>query len=261
MTPGPHSEGTHFEVGRLPGGGEVAIAEFGEGNFRAAVLTERSISLFRPQALIFVGIAGALKPRLALGDVVVATKVYSYESGSYRHGEFHARPYAWEPDHELEQLARRIASGQEWAEEASVQFEPIASGSALLNSREGHLADRLDQHFDDAAAIEMEGMGVAQAGQLNGSYPVLIVRGISDRADGTKDGTDQAGWQPIAAANGVRGRASRIPVSWPERRAGAGRSSGCFPAVCRARLRPGPGERRGRPGYRRRRPWRVGSRR
>lgn len=46
----------------------------------------------------------------------------------------------------------------------------------------------------------MEAAGVAQAGHLNGA-PVAIIRGISDRADGTKNSTDDRNWQPQAAAN------------------------------------------------------------
>jgi nucleoside phosphorylase len=46
----------------------------------------------------------------------------------------------------------------------------------------------------------MEAAGVAQAGHLNGS-PVAIVRGISDRADGTKTTSGDGTWQPQAAAN------------------------------------------------------------
>jgi adenosylhomocysteine nucleosidase len=44
----------------------------------------------------------------------------------------------------------------------------------------------------------MEAAGIAQAGHLNGSLPVAVVRGISDRADGTKAVSDGAGWQPAA---------------------------------------------------------------
>lgn len=54
--------------------------------------------------------------------------------------------------------------------------------------------------YNDALAIEMEAAGVAQAGHLNGA-PVAIVRGISDRADGTKTSAEDRNWQPRAAAN------------------------------------------------------------
>jgi 8-oxo-dGTP diphosphatase len=47
----------------------------------------------------------------------------------------------------------------------------------------------------------MEAAGVAQAAHLNRSLPVVVVRGISDRADGAKTAADAARWQPRAAAH------------------------------------------------------------
>ncbi len=52
-----------------------------------------------------------------------------------------------------------------------------------------------------AVAVDMESVGVACAGHLNGSFPVLSIRGISDLADGAKAATDRAGWQNVAAGN------------------------------------------------------------
>ncbi len=45
----------------------------------------------------------------------------------------------------------------------------------------------------------MESAGVSQASLFNRSLPALIIRGISDRASGTKSAHDKAGWQPRAA--------------------------------------------------------------
>ena len=45
----------------------------------------------------------------------------------------------------------------------------------------------------------MEAAGVAQAGHLNRALPVVVVRGISDHADGSKATTDGENWQPRAA--------------------------------------------------------------
>jgi uridine phosphorylase len=70
----------------------------------------------------------------------------------------------------------------------------------VQNSRISREARWIRQHYNDALAIEMEAAGVAQAGHLSGS-PVAIVRGISDRADGTKATASDANWQPRAAAN------------------------------------------------------------
>src|SRR3712207_2738741 len=67
--------GTIFESGRVhSGSGRVAAAVIGPGNLGAAVLADQAIAMFRPRALVFVGVAGALHSDLALGDVIVATR-------------------------------------------------------------------------------------------------------------------------------------------------------------------------------------------
>ena len=207
----PHPQGTLFETGYLPGSeGEITIALTGAGNAGAAVLTERAMSMFGPQAMLFVGVAGALKDDIELGDVVVATRVYAYHGSKEDDDGVSTRPRSWEAPHELEQLAHYIARARSWAEclpaaapdrLPEVHFKPIAAGEVLLASRLTETAQRLRRVFNDAAAIEMESAGVSQASQFNRSLPALIIRGISDRADGSKHVLDKAGWQPRAAAN------------------------------------------------------------
>lgn len=206
-----HREGTRFETGRLPGGaGEVAIGVTGAGNLAAAVLAERGITTFAPRALLFVGVAGALKDDINLGDIVVATKTYAYHGGKDGDEGFADRPAAWPAPHELEQLARHISRTRSWAGYLATQphdnlpavhFRPIAAGEVVLNSRDTALARQLRGTYNDAVAIEMESAGAAQAGHLNRSLPVLTIRGISDKADGAKDAADAARWQPAAAAH------------------------------------------------------------
>ncbi|MEV6878671.1 5'-methylthioadenosine/S-adenosylhomocysteine nucleosidase [Amycolatopsis sp. NPDC051128] len=205
-----HPAGTLFEVGRLPGGrGSIVLALTGPGNQAAAILTERAVSTFAPDALLFVGVAGALHDDLQPGDVVVATKVYSYHGGKDQDSGFLARPQAWEAPHALDQLARHVARRDSWTallrsapeRRPHVHFKPIAAGEVVLNSRTTPLATQLRTTYNDAAAIEMESAGVAKAGHLNHSRPVLAIRGISDKADGHKHAADNAGWQPIAAAH------------------------------------------------------------
>lgn len=203
-----HPAGTLFEVGGLyEQSGQVALAVIGAGNLGAAALTERAITEFRPRAVLFVGIAGALHDDLDLGTVVVATKVYSYHGGTDETGGFRVRPQAWDADHELDQLAREVHRTGAWKQllgaapaPPTVQFRPIAAGEVVLNSQDTPLAAQLRTAYDDAAAIEMESAGIARAAHLNRA-PFLTIRGISDKADGRKYSADRAGWQANAAAN------------------------------------------------------------
>ncbi|WP_050993729.1 5'-methylthioadenosine/S-adenosylhomocysteine nucleosidase [Streptomyces violaceusniger] len=207
-----HPSGTLFEVGRLDGTPwRVALAELGDGNQGAAVLTERAIAMFHPRAVAFVGVAGALKGDIELGDVVVATHVYAYHGGKDEDGEFHSRPRVWPVRQELDQLARYARRSGSWtgllperspgASCPAVHLKPVAAGEVVLNSADSPLRRQLRRNYQDAAAIEMEGAGVAQAAHLNAALPALIVRGISDRADGEKYDADAEGWQSRAARN------------------------------------------------------------
>jgi len=59
---------TVFHIGRFEGW-EVAVAESGPGNVRAASIVERAIDHFSPEVACFVGIAGGVKD-VVIGDVV-----------------------------------------------------------------------------------------------------------------------------------------------------------------------------------------------
>lgn len=206
-----HPAGTMFYIGRLPGGQRrVALVEVGPGNRDAAVIAERAVSFLQPEfrleLLAFVGIAGGLHSDIALGDVVVPPQVHAYHGGMEDDDGFHARPRGGLASPRLLQFAKHIARGDTWwkslsddSRPVSVHFRPIAAGDVVVNSRESPTARLIQRHYNDAAAIEMESAGLANASQLNESIPFIVVRGISDAASGDKYATDGEGWQPRAA--------------------------------------------------------------
>ncbi|AKH83247.1 purine phosphorylase [Streptomyces sp. CNQ-509] len=203
-----HERGTRFEVGTVQGTScRVALGLTNKGNHSAAVIAERAIQEFSPVAVLFVGVAGALGDAARLGDVVMATHVYAYHGGTSEDDGLKARPRVWEAAHGISQLGSHLARVDDWADDRSghgrtpqVRFGAIAAGEVVQNSTISAEARWIRQHYNDALAIEMEAAGVAQAGHLNGA-PVAVIRGISDRADGTKNSAKDRNWQPRAAAN------------------------------------------------------------
>ncbi|MFD8020063.1 purine phosphorylase [Streptomyces lavendulae] len=203
-----HERGTRFEVGIVQGTScRVALALTNKGNHSAAVIAERAIQEFSPAAVLFVGVAGALWETARMGDVVMATHVYAYHGGTSEDDGLKARPRVWEAPHAISQLGAHLARANDWADntpgsgrDPQVRFGAIAAGEVVQNSKISAEAQWIRQHYNDALAIEMEAAGVAQAGHLNGA-PVAIIRGISDRADGTKSSAKDRSWQPRAAAN------------------------------------------------------------
>lgn len=186
----------------------VAIAQIGAGNVGAAVEVERAITCFQPSAVFFVGVAGGVKD-VEIGDVVVATKVYGYESGKETEQQFLTRPDVGETSHRLIQHAQAVARKKNWM--ARIQDDtatlrttlrafigPIASGEKVAASSHSALAQFLRSVYNDTLAVEMEARGVLKAIHANAHVPALIIRGISDLLDG-KSAADASGSQERAA--------------------------------------------------------------
>ncbi len=203
-----HPRGTVYEEGEFTASDgsvwEAYIAEIGAGNSAAARETERAISQYSPEIIVFVGIAGGLKD-VAIGDVVVATKVYGYESGKAKR-DFHPRPQVHNTAYELQQRARAEAKREDWFKRVGtpakgkykVFVAPIASGEKVLASRRSVLSAFLRDNYGDALATEMEGWGFLDAAHASADVRGLIVRGISDLIDG-KSEADASGSQVRAA--------------------------------------------------------------
>jgi 5'-methylthioadenosine/S-adenosylhomocysteine nucleosidase len=195
-------DGTRVEIGRLDGTSwRVALAELGEGAINAASMTTQIITALRPQAVLFVGIAGSLKKDIGIGDVVLATKVYAIHGGKWTPQGFLARPESWHASNALVQAARSAVRDMD---DVRPHFKPIAAGDVVLADSRSEIAAHLRQHYNDAAAIEMEGSGAAHAAHLNGQVDALVIRGVSDHADARKSRADAAGSQESAAAQAAR---------------------------------------------------------
>lgn len=203
-----HTQGTVYERGVFLGTDtrwEVVLVETGPGNPGAAVETERAIARFNPTVVLFVGIAGALKD-LEIGDVVVATKVYGYESAK-ADASLLPRPDLGESSHRLVQRARAEARKDDWLQRIRgvtpthrprVVTAPIAAGEKVVASTRSTVFRFLRRTYGDAVAVEMEGRGFTKAIHANQPLDALVVRGISDQVDG-KTEADAAGSQDVAS--------------------------------------------------------------
>lgn len=207
-----HPQGTVYEKGEFSSttrSWEVGIVEIGEGNPTAAMEAERAIQHFKPNVVLFVGVAGGIKD-VQLGDVVAATKVYGYESGKDKVA-FEPRPDVGHSTYPIEQRARAEAKKTSWLQRIKRPYSnsdtvprafvgPIAAGAKVVASIRSATYKFLHVQYSDALAVEMEGYGFLTATRANPGVEALVVRGISDLIKG-KSRTDAEGWQEIAAQN------------------------------------------------------------
>jgi tetratricopeptide (TPR) repeat protein/nucleoside phosphorylase len=202
-----HPLGIVYESGVFSSGGkswEVVIVEAGMGNIRAAQETDRAIQYFSPIITLFVGVAGGIKD-VNLGDVVVATKAYGYESGKAG-GIFLPRPDIGRVSFRLEHRARAESKRKSWLRRIrpvpipapNVLIGPVAAGEKVIASKRSAIYKFLRQNYSDALAVEMEGRGFLEAAHTNPHVDALLIRGISDLIN-QKKRSDSAGYQEIAA--------------------------------------------------------------
>lgn len=198
-------DGTVFYIGHFEDW-LIAIAEAGVGNTSAAAIAERAIANFRPSVALFVGVAGGVKD-VKLDDVVVADKMYGYESGKEDETGFRPRPDVKNASHAIEQRGRALPKSDDWKKRLSPNLQhespnvfvaPIAGGEKVVASNRGATAAFLHKYYSDALAVEMEGRGFLEAVNINALVLGGVIRGISDLLS-HKEEADNSGSQALAA--------------------------------------------------------------
>lgn len=172
-----------FHEGRLQGL-PVVVVRCGVGKVNAAVCAEALSARFGVTHVVNTGVAGCLAPDLGVGDVLVSRDVVHHDVDAtnfgYAPGEVPGLgAAAFEADEALAgealEAARAVAPG------VTSRLGRVASGDQFV--RDQATKDRVRSTFG-ADCCEMEGASIAQACWLNG-IPFVVVRAISDRADGS----------------------------------------------------------------------------
>jgi len=194
-----HPKGNVYEIGVFNGEKnkwKVCVAEVGAGNIQSALETERAIDYFKPLIVIFVGIAGGFNDDITFGDVVIAEKAYEYEAGKIKDGTMLTRPESGKSSYPTLMRARAIARKEDWKSRIidpdperipKAIVKPIAAGEKVIADSRSEIAELLRTHYNDTAAIEMEGYGFYKAIEINEGVYGLIIKGISDMLDNKKD--------------------------------------------------------------------------
>ncbi|GGR42299.1 hypothetical protein GCM10010251_69140 [Streptomyces aurantiogriseus] len=241
------TSGAPYMVGDLAvtdGVWEVWVTCVGQGNIAAALQASQAVQELRPALIAFVGTAGSLKNDVELGDVVFATKVYGYESAKQTDDALLGRPVIEVTDRTLTQLAFRVAAEGAWRKRApesdrrsrpTAHVAPIAAGDKLHTGNRSDLYQYLRESFDDAHAVEMEGLGFLSGARF---WPTdtkaVLVRGVSDRLVDKRPDQD-AVLQPAACRNAMAFLWELLEGCWPVRGA-AGQQSHLSPGSGRAHL-------------------------
>lgn len=187
------------------------IATFGTaGNVDAAAATASLLAEFKPKLVVMIGIAAGMRSKVALGDVVISDRVVAHEGAALLEGGVsQPRPEIFRPAYPVQQdvtnyLASRnsvtVRLDRAWralglhfpqssaAGDVSKDLMPkpatIASGEKLL--RDPDKFTQLREMHGKIESAEMEAAGIFTACFQSG-VAALVIRGISDFGDSTKD--------------------------------------------------------------------------
>ncbi len=177
--------GMNFRQGLLEGI-EIVLVHSGIGKVNAALCAHTLINNFRVDYVLFSGVAGALSQHLDIGDIVISSDsmyhdvdvtVFGYPVGQIPRLAVRAFPAETE-------LIHRARMAAEEAVPQRVFIGRVLTGDRFVANKME--ARRLGNELA-GVCVEMEGAGVGQACYIN-KTPYVLIRCISDRADGTAAG-------------------------------------------------------------------------
>ncbi len=189
-----------FYTGKLRGK-EVVVVKSGVGKVFAAMVCQYLIDRFRVKVVLFTGVGGSLNPQLEIGDVVIGTDSVHHDFDAtalgFPRGNISYTQYRFfKADAELVELALKANIGKQ-----KVIAGRILTGDQFLTHKEKQEHRYLIEELK-GDCVEMEGVAVAQVCVLN-EIPHLIVRTMSDKADGTA-AEDYNKFTPLVAHNSFK---------------------------------------------------------
>lgn len=189
-----------FYTGKLQGK-EVVVVKSGVGKVFAAMICQYLIDKFNVNSVLFTGVGGSLNPKLEIGDVVVSIDSVYHDFDAvalgFPRGNISYTNYRFfKADERLRELALKTKLGKH-----KVIAGRILTGDQFLTHKEKQEYKYLTEELK-GDCIEMEGAAVAQVCVVN-ETPHLIVRTVSDKADGTAV-EDYNKFTPIVAHNSFR---------------------------------------------------------
>ncbi len=161
---------------------DVVVVCCGIGKVNAGLCTQILADCFDVSAVINTGIAGSLRAKIDIGDIVLSTDALQHDveaiAFGYPVGQIpRMDTLSFPADEELRKIAKDAC--ERVNPDIHVYEGRVVSGDQFISDQ--NKKEWLIETFD-GYCTEMEGAAIAQAAYLN-QIPFLIIRAISDKAD------------------------------------------------------------------------------
>ena len=181
---------------------EIVVVKSGIGKVNAAICTQILADKFHVSAVINTGVAGSLNNDIDICDIVVSTSAQQHDMDvtplGYDKGIIpDMKTSEFPADKGLIHLAKISAESAKL--DVNVYEGKVVSGDQFIGTQD---AKRYLRQTFGGDCAEMEGASIAHAAFLN-NIPFLIIRAISDKADGGAE-IDYPVFEKKAAENSIK---------------------------------------------------------
>ena len=167
-------------------GAKVVVVQSGVGKVNAAMCVQILSDLFEVTHVMNTGVAGSLNAKLDIGDILVSIDAVQHDVDAtifgYAKGQV---PGTKDRAYYANEVLRKeiVAACKSVNPDINVLEGHVVSGDQFISSAE--VKENLIREFNGDCA-EMEGASIAQAAYFN-ELPFVIIRAISDKADGSAE--------------------------------------------------------------------------
>ncbi|HMS39220.1 MAG TPA: hypothetical protein PKE69_03275 [Pyrinomonadaceae bacterium] len=189
-----------IEYGQLTNNPNKKIAYASQqatGMIDAAILATELILRFNPKFLIMAGVLGGNPNDVKIGDVIIATRVFTIDKGKLADYGFKKEIETTSNEHAYitnlirnkKEIVKYIREKDETREsEIDIHFGPIACVRQVIDL-EGYFAENITPIDRKTLALEMESYAVSRACDLvnDGKTKALIIKSVMDITQGKVD--------------------------------------------------------------------------
>jgi adenosylhomocysteine nucleosidase len=180
----------------------AVVVRCGIGKVNAALCVQILADVFEVTHVINTGVAGSLNPSLDIGDILISRDALHHDMDvtifGYQVGEVPQMGRLEFPaDSRMMELAE--ASCRRVCSDVHAIYGRVVSGDQFIS--DNAVKERLINVFHGDCA-EMEGAAIAHGAYLN-QLPFVIIRAISDKADGSAE-MDYPTFEKAAAEHSAR---------------------------------------------------------
>lgn len=160
----------------------IVVVRCGIGKVNAAICTQILIDQYDVDAIINVGVAGAIHKDLDIGDIVISSDAVYHDFDVTAFG--HKKGFIPRMDNsyfkaDAELIIEAKDAVATLPDQPKAFISRIVSGDQFVASQE--VKQEIGTYFD-AYCTEMEGAAIAHTCELN-EKPFVVIRAISDKAD------------------------------------------------------------------------------